>query len=72
MISMLFRLAKYFRLIQGFSTLASLLLISSLFYRNVGDVHASTDPNDDKDKITSQSLKDQNQFLFVDCTGFFE
>lgn len=71
---MFLRIKRYIKFFPGLFTLIGLLLTSSLFYKNVGKTHIESNSDDNRDKVAPQLNQDtdQNSFLFVDCTGFFE
>lgn len=63
-------------MMPGFLTLISFFLMSSIFYRNIDQVNIEKKPkgffSKDKKISSSEQANDNNKFLFVDCTGFFE
>jgi len=70
---MFLKIRKYIKLLAGFLTLWSLFSIFTIFHKNVGKVNGNTDTDKKDPSISSaQQDTDNNSFLFVDCTGFFE
>lgn len=73
------RIKKYIKLLAGFLTLWSFFLFFTSTHKNTGGLQDNRDQDDKKDKVASVSQQniqsqstDDNSFLFVDCTGFFE
>lgn len=70
---MVLRIKNYAKLLKGFISLWVLLLLFTTVHKSPVKVEGDTN-KDDKGKFISSTQQDtdQNSFLFVDCTGFFE
>lgn len=70
------KIKKSIKLFFGFLTLWSLFSVSSIFHKTnniVVDQTKYTNKKEDSTNISpNQQGTDDNSYLFVDCTGFFE
>jgi|GEM_PF-4332071 len=70
---MLHKARIYIKLLTGFLSLWGLFFLFTSTHKSIAKIDENTS-QDKKDKIIAhpQQNIDENSFLFVDCTGFFE
>lgn len=70
---MLSKIKNYTKFIFGIVALLHLLFISTLTHKQpIKPADNSTNKRDDNSTPQIQQDNNSNDFLFVDCTGFFE